>query len=112
MMATPPVRFTLAMRVVTPRRSEHSTTEGTVIKHLLKFGLAIAACSLLLSPRQASANESGFKNWKACDEYMFQAHEECMKITHDTRSGVTAAMCEASWEWTSEYCDDHYDPYR
>ena len=77
-----------------------------MIKHLLKFGLALAACSLLLSPRQASADSSGFPNWLACDNYMIRAHKECLEITKDPRSGVTAAMCETSWEWTSEYCDN------
>ena len=79
-----------------------------MIKHLLKFGLAIAACSLLLSPRQASANESGFKNWQACDDYMYEAHEKCVEISHMPKSGVTEAMCEASWEYTCGYCDDNY----
>ena len=80
-----------------------------MIKHLLKFGLAVAACSLLLSPREASAVSSGFPNWQACDDYMYRAHVECIQISRAPGSGVTAAMCEASWEVTCDYCDDTFE---
>jgi len=78
-------------------------------KSVLKFGLTIAACSVLVSPREASANASGFPSWQACDDFMNGAHEECVKISHIRTSGVTGTMCEASWEVTCAYCDNNYE---
>ncbi len=82
-----------------------------MIKNVLRFALAIVACGFLVSPREASANTSGFPNWEACDEYMFHAHAECIRNSHKATSGVTEKMCEDSWEVTCAYCDTNYNPY-
>ncbi len=80
-----------------------------MIKNMLKFGLTIAACSFLLSPRDAAADSSGFPNWQKCDDYMYHAYQECVLISHlYPKSGVTVAKCEESWEVTCEYCDTNY----
>lgn len=80
-----------------------------MMKSVLKFGLTIAACSFLVSPREAAANTSDFPSWQACDDFMYGAHKECVKISHISTSGVTDAMCDASWDVTCAYCDNNYE---
>ena len=82
-----------------------------MIKNVFKFGLAVAACCVLVSPKNAAATESGFQNWQECDDYMYNAYKECHGFTQVPHPAVTEAQCQASWEVTCEYCDTHYQAY-
>ena len=79
-----------------------------MFKNMVKGGVALAASTLLVLAPNAQAAETGFPNWQACDDYMFGAYQECIGISQSPNSGVTYAMCQASWEVTCNYCDTQY----
>jgi hypothetical protein len=73
-----------------------------------KLGLAVIAFTSIALSSQSRAGGGGFPNWQACDDYMHRAYQECLGISRNRSSGVTAGMCESSWEYTASYCDSQY----